>query len=161
MRLPCPVKAVVEVPVSTFSIDVDTASYGFMRASLNAGRLPERDAMRTAEFVNYFPYDYAPPETRETLFAAHGSLMPAPWNDAARLMHIGIKGHEPERGAAPRANLVFLTDTSGSMEQPNKLPLLIGSFKLLLNALVPEDRVAINEFLGLALLAKSLAAIEP
>ena len=133
--------------MSTFSIDVDTASYGFMRASLNADRLPERDAMRTEELANYFPHDYAPPETRETPFAAHVFLMPAPWNDAARLMRIGIKGHEPERGATPRASLVFLIDTSGSMEEPNKLPLLIGSFKLLLNALASEDRVVINDSL--------------
>ena len=147
---PNPVKVVAEEPVSTFSIDVDTASYSFLRASLNDGYLPEKDAVRIEELVNYFPYEYAPPETRETPFATHVSVMPAPWNDAAQLMHIGIKGYVSERTAAPRANLVFLIDTSGSMDAPNKLPLLISSFKLLLNALVPEDRIAIVAYAGSA-----------
>ena len=147
---PNPVKVTAEEPVSTFSIDVDTASYGFMRASLNRGRLPENDAVRIEELINYFPYDYTPPETRDTPFATHVSVMPAPWNEAARLLGIGIKGYVPDRTSAPRANLVFLIDTSGSMEQPNKLPLLINSFKLLLNALAPEDRVAIVTYAGSA-----------
>ena len=140
---PNPVKVAVEEPVSTFSIDVDTASYSFMRASLDDGRLPEKDAVRPEELINYFPYDYAPPESRDTPFATHVTLMPAPWNHATRLLHIGIKGYELDRGTAPRANLVFLIDTSGSMDEPSKLPLLISSFRLLLNALAPDDRVAI------------------
>ena len=147
---PNPVKVVTEEPVSTFSIDVDTASYSFMRAALNEGFLPEKDAVRTEELVNYFPYDYAPPETPDPPFATHVSVMPAPWNDAARLMHIGIKGYAPDRNAAPPANLVFLVDTSGSMDEPNKLPLLVRSFKLLLSALEPEDRVAIVAYAGSA-----------
>ena len=147
---PNPVKVVAEEPVSTFSIDVDTAAYGFMRASLHRGRLPERDAVRIEELINYFPYDYAPPRTPDTPFAAHVSLMPAPWNDATRLMHVGIEGYAPQRHAAPRANLVFLIDTSGSMDAPDKLPLLINSFKLLLGALAPEDRVAIVAYAGSA-----------
>ena len=147
---PNPVKVVAEEPVSTFSIDVDTAAYGYLRASLNRGRLPPKDAVRIEELINYFPYGYAPPRTPDAPFAAHVSLMPAPWNDAARLMHIGIKGYLAERRAAPRANLVFLIDTSGSMDAPNKLPLLIGSFKLLLGALGPEDRVAIVAYAGSA-----------
>ena len=147
---PNPVKVTAEMPVSTFSIDVDTAAYGYMRASLNEGRLPEKDAVRIEELINYFPYGYAPPPTPDTPFAAQVSLMPAPWNDATRLMHIGIEGHAPDRGATPRANLVFLIDTSGSMDAPNKLPLLINSFKLLLGALAPEDRVAIVTYAGSA-----------
>ena len=147
---PNPVKVVAEEPVSTFSIDVDTASYAHLRASLNRGDLPHRDAVRTEELVNYFPYDYAPPETPETPFATHVSLMPAPWNDATRLLHIGIKGYELARSTAPRANLVFLIDTSGSMDMPNKLPLLVHSFRLLLDALAPEDRVAIVTYAGSA-----------
>jgi len=147
---PNPVKVVAEEPVSTFSIDVDTASYAFLRAALNDGWRPERNAVRTEELVNYFPYDYAPPQTRDAPFAAHVSVMPAPWNDAARLMHIGIKGYVPDRAAAPRANLVFLVDTSGSMDEPNKLPLLVRSLKLLLGALAPEDRVAIVAYAGSA-----------
>ena len=145
-----PVKVVAKEPVSTFSIDVDTASYAFMRASLNRGALPERDAVRIEELINYFPYEYVPPAEPEAPFAAHVHLMPSPWNDATRLMHIGIKGHEPERRAAPRANLVFLIDTSGSMYEPNKLPLLIDSFRLLVGALAPEDRVAIVSYAGSA-----------
>ena len=147
---PNPVKVVAEEPVSTFSIDVDTASYAFLRAALNDGWLPDTDAVRTEELVNYFPYDYAPPETRDAPFATHVSVMPAPWNDAARLMHIGIKGYAPNRSAAPPANLVFLVDTSGSMDTPDKLPLLVRSLKLLLTGLAPEDRVAIVAYAGAA-----------
>ena len=147
---PNPVKVAAEEPVSTLSIDVDTASYGFMRASLLSGVLPQQDAVRVEELVNYFPYDYPAPESREAPFAAHVSLMPTPWNDATRLMHIGVKGYELDRTAAPRANLVFLIDTSGSMDAPNKLPLLINSFKLLLGALAPEDTVAIVTYAGSA-----------
>ena len=147
---PNPVKLVAEAPVSTFSIDVDTASYAYLRAALNAGWLPETDTVRTEELVNYFPYDYAPPETRDAPFAAHVSVMPAPWNAAARLLHIGIKGYALDRAGAPRANLVFLVDTSGSMDAPEKLPLLVRSFKLLLGALALEDRVAIVAYAGSA-----------
>ena len=143
------VKVAAEQPVSTFSIDVDTASYGFLRASLKQGTLPPQ-AVRVEELINYFPYDYKVPESRDRPFAAHVSLMPAPWNETNRLLHIGIKGHAPQPGAAPRANLVFLIDTSGSMNAPNKLPLLINSFKLLLGALTPEDRVAIVTYAGSA-----------
>ena len=147
---PNPVKVVTEEPVSTFSIDVDTAAYAFVRAALNHGRLPHRDAVRTEELVNYFPYDYAPPESRDPPFATHVSVMPAPWNGAARLLHIGIKGYALDRSAAPRANLVFLVDTSGSMNESNKLPLLVRSLELLLGALAPEDRVAIVTYAGSA-----------
>ena len=147
---PNPVKVTAEEPVSTFSIDVDTASYSFMRASLQNGVLPQQDAVRTEELINYFPYDYAPPDNRETPFAAHVALIPVPWNAASRLLHVGIKGYVADRSAAPRANLVFLIDTSGSMDAPNKLPLLINSFKLLLSVLAPEDTVAIVTYAGSA-----------
>ena len=147
---PNPVKVVAEEPVSTFSIDVDTASYAFLRAALNEGWLPQSNAVRTEELVNYFPYDYAPPATRDAPFAAHVSVMPAPWNDAARLMHIGIKGYALDRAEAPPANLVFLVDTSGSMDAPDKLPLLVRSLKLLLTGLAAEDRVAVVAYAGAA-----------
>ncbi len=143
-----PVKVVAEEPVSTFSIDVDTASYGFLRAKLRQGVLPRKDAVRIEELINYFPYDYPAPDSRDRPFAVHVSLMPTPWNEATRLMHIGVKGYAPDRGAAPRANLVFLIDVSGSMDEPDKLPLLIASFKLLLDRLAPEDRVAIVTYAG-------------
>ena len=145
-----PVKLVTEEPMSTFSVDADTASYAFIRANLNEGYFPPKDVVRTEELINYFTYDYAPPETRDQPFATHVSLMPAPWNDASRLMHIGIKGFELDHSEVPPANLVFLIDTSGSMDQSNKLPLLIRSFKLLLSALAPDDRVAIVTYAGSA-----------
>ena len=145
-----PVKVTAEEAISTFSIDVDTASYGFMRAALQNGVLPQRDAVRTEELVNYFPYDYPPPETRERPFAVHVSLMPSPWNAPSRLMHIGIKGYVADRRTAPRANLVFLIDTSGSMDAPNKLPLLVNAFRLLVSALSPQDTVAILTYAGTA-----------
>ena len=145
-----PVKVVAEEPVSTFSIDVDTASYGFVRASLDGGVLPQKDAVRVEELVNYFPYDYPGPESRETPFAASVSLMPTPWNDSTRLMHIGIKGYALDTGTAPRANLVFLVDVSGSMDEPNKLPLVVNSLKLLLGTLAPEDTVAVVVYAGAA-----------
>ena len=144
------VKLVVEEPVSTFSIDVDTTSYAFLRAMLNQGIVPSKDAIRTEELVNYFPYDYAPPDRHDQLFATHVSVMPTPWNDASLIMHIGIKAFEPDLSKAPPANLVFLIDTSGSMDQPNKLPLLIRSFKLLLSNLAPDDKVAIVAYAGSA-----------
>ena len=145
-----PVKVVAEAPVSTFSIDVDTASYGFVRASLNGGVLPQVDAVRVEELVNYFPYDYPGPDSRETPFRASVSLMPAPWNPAARLMHIGIRGYTLDTGTVPRANLVFLVDVSGSMDAPDKLPLLVNSLKLLVDALAPQDTVAIVVYAGAA-----------
>ena len=147
---PNPVKVVAEEPVSTFSIDVDTASYAFMRASLNRGVLPQPDAVRVEELINYFPYDYAPPESPETPFAVNVSLLPTPWNDATWLMHIGIKGYELTTAARPPANLVFLVDTSGSMDSPDKLPLLTNSLRLLLDTLAPEDTVAIVAYAGAA-----------
>ena len=145
-----PVKVAAEEPVSTFSIDVDTASYGFMRASLKRGVLPPRDAVRTEELVNYFPYGYAPPASPDTPFAVQAALMPTPWNAATRLMHIGIKGYVPARATRPRANLVFLIDSSGSMDEPDKLPLLKTSLKLLLGALAPDDLVAVVTYAGAA-----------
>ena len=144
------VMAAAEAPVSTFSIDVDTASYAFVRAALRNGALPPADAVRVEEIVNYFPYDYAAPEGLDPPFAVAAALMPAPWNAATRLLRIGVKGHLPPRAAAPRANLVFLIDTSGSMDAPNKLPLLVASLKLLLGALAPEDTVAIVSYAGSA-----------
>ena len=121
-----------------------------MRASLNRGALPPPDAVRIEELVNYFPYDYEPPASRERPFAVHAALMPAPWNAAALLLRVGVQGYRLERAAAPPANLVFLIDSSGSMDEPDKLPLLISSFKLLLDTLSPDDTVAIVTYAGAA-----------
>lgn len=143
-----PVKQVTEEPVSTFSVDVDTASYSFVRAALNRNVLPQKDAVRVEELINYFPYDYQGPADREAPFKANVTVLPSPWNAGTRLMHIGIKGFDIERAEKPRSNLVFLLDTSGSMNAPNKLPLLRNSFKLLLSTLDPDDTVAIVTYAG-------------
>lgn len=132
-----------ETPVSTFSVDVDTASYSFLRASVNRGQLPPRESIRLEEMINYFPYDYDAPSSADTPFKANVTVTPNPWNADTKLMHIGIKGYVPTQTEKPRSNLVFLIDTSGSMNRPNKLPLLINSFKLLLNTLDEDDTVSI------------------
>jgi Ca-activated chloride channel family protein len=142
------VKVTAEEPVSTFSIDVDTASYSFVRNSLLDGVLPRSDAVRVEELVNYFAYDYPPPDSPRTPFATTVSLLPTPWNADTRLLHIGIKGFELKPEKPPRANLVFLIDTSGSMSGPDRLPLVVSSFGLLLDALSPEDTVAIVTYAG-------------
>ena len=139
-HLPTPV---AEKPVSTFSIDVDTSSYTFLRASINRGQLPPREAIRLEEMINYFPYDYEAPKSADEPFKANVTVTSNPWNEDTKLMHIGIKGYVPKQSEKPRSNLVFLIDTSGSMRSPNKLPLLINSFKLLLNTLDEDDTVSI------------------
>ena len=143
-----PVKQVATDPLSTFSLDVDTASYSFVRRSLMENVLPQKDAVRVEEMVNYFPYDYAGPTDRAEPFKANVSLMQTPWNADTKLMRIGIRGFSLEGQAKPHANLVFLIDTSGSMEEPDKLPLLLNSFRLLLDTLAPDDTVAIVTYAG-------------
>lgn len=147
---PNQVKRVSESPVSTFSVDVDTASYAFTRSALNQGVLPQTDAVRIEELINYFDYDYAAPASRDEPFSAQVSIMPSPWNDNSKLLSIGIKGYELPRSEAPPANLVFLIDTSGSMDAPDKLPLLRNAFRLLLSSLKPQDTVAIVAYAGSA-----------
>ena len=141
-----PVKLVAEAPVSTFSIDVDTASYAWTRRSLREGRMPDPQSVRVEELINYFPYDYAAPETAETPFAVSTTVMDAPWAEGRQLLHVGIRGFEPEE--RPRANFTFLIDTSGSMQSADKLPLLLTSFRLLLDSLGEEDTVAIVTYAG-------------
>ncbi len=143
-----PVKLVTQEPVSTFSIDVDSSSYSFIRATLNQNALPQKDAVRIEEMVNYFPYDYAAPKDRTEPFSTSVNVMPTPWNKDTKLIHIGIKGYDIPRDAKPHSNLVFLIDTSGSMDEPNKMPLLKNSLKLLLDSLKPEDTVAIVTYAG-------------
>ncbi len=146
---PNPVKVTAEEPVSTFSIDVDTASYAVVRSSLMGGYLPTPDQVRIEEMVNYFPYAYAAPEV-DAAFASTISVMPTPWNPGTRLVTIGIQGALPEVEVRPALNLVFLIDTSGSMEDANKLPLLKQSLSLMLSELRPEDQVAIVTYAGSA-----------
>jgi Ca-activated chloride channel family protein len=145
-----PVKLTKEEPVSTFSVDVDTSSYSFMRASINNNVLPQKDAVRIEEMINYFPYDYDAPKDKSEPFKANVSVFPTPWNEGTKLMHIGIKGYQLEQKEKPHSNLVFLIDTSGSMKQENKLPLLKNSLKLLLDNLQPDDTVAIVTYAGSA-----------
>jgi len=145
-----PVKVVSEEPVSTFSIDVDTASYSLMRSSLQNGSMPPHDAVRVEEMINYFPYDYAGPEAGEAPFRPTVTVMGTPWNAGTQLVHIGLQGRMPKVADRPALNLVFLIDTSGSMSDANKLPLLKQSFRLMLDNLRPEDQVAIVEYAGSA-----------
>ena len=145
-----PVHVTAEDAVSTFSVDVDTASYSFVRAALNNGVLPQKDAVRVEELINYFDYAYPGPETRETPFQTHVTVMPTPWNETTELLRIGIKGYALDAAEKPRSNLVFLLDTSGSMNQPNKLPLLINSFRLLVESMDPGDTVSIVTYAGSA-----------
>lgn len=145
-----PVKIAKDEPVSTFSIDVDTSSYSFVRGELNRNVLPQKDAVRVEEMINYFPYDYAGPADRTVPFKANVSVFPTPWNSDTRLMHIGIKGFSLNGQEKPKANLVFLVDTSGSMDAPDKLPLLQNSLKLLVDTMGPEDTVSIVTYAGSA-----------
>jgi len=147
---PNPVKLATEEPVSTFSIDVDTASYAFVRRQLNNGVLPQKNAVRIEELINYFDYDYAVPRDRSKPFAPTVAVYPSPWNKGTKLLHIGIKGYELPGKEKPRANLVFLIDVSGSMNSPDKLPLLKNSLALLVDTLAPEDTVAIVVYAGAA-----------
>lgn len=144
-----PVHVTAEEPVSTFSIDVDTASYAVVRSSLMAGYLPDPDAVRVEEMINYFPYAYPAPDNGQA-FRPTVTVMPTPWNAGTQLVHIAIQGALPDVAARPPLNLVFLIDTSGSMEDANKLPLLKQSLALMLPELRPGDQVAIVAYAGSA-----------
>ncbi|WP_233383910.1 vWA domain-containing protein [Methylobacterium sp. C25] len=141
-------KTAQEAPVSTFSIDVDTASYGYVRASLNRNVLPPAAAVRTEELINYFPYNYPVPENRETPFKVTASVFPSPWAEGRKIVRVGIKGYDIHPETRPKANLVFLVDTSGSMNGPNRLPLVKQSLEMLLTKLDDKDRVAIVAYAG-------------
>ena len=145
---PNPVKNVATDPVSTFSADVDTASYSYVRRSLLSGSLPDAEAVRVEELVNYFPYDWKGPETAEKPFNATVTVMPTPWNKDTELLHIGIKGFETVAAEQPAANLVFLIDVSGSMDEADKLPLLKSAFRLLVGKLKDTDTVSIVTYAG-------------
>ncbi len=147
---PNAIKLVSTEPVSTFSVDVDTSSYSFVRRQLNHGILPQKAAVRLEEMVNYFPYDYPVPEDRSQPFSTHVTVLDSPWKAGNKLVSIGIKGYEMPATAAPKSNLVFLLDVSGSMNSPDKLPLVKQSMGLLLSQLQPEDTVAIVVYAGAA-----------
>ena len=134
-------------PLSTFSIDVDAASYSNVRRMINNGNLPPKDAVRIEEMINYFDYDYAQPSGNDPVNIVT-ELAPAPWNHQHRLVKIGLKAKTIATDRLPLSNLVFLIDVSGSMNAPNKLPLLVSSFKLLTDQLRANDRVAIVVYAG-------------
>ncbi len=137
-------------PVSTFSIDVDSAAYANMRRQLNEGQLPAPDSIRVEELINYFSYDYPRPDDRATPFSIYTEMGPSPWASNRKLLHVGINGWQPAERALPPANLVFLIDVSGSMQAPNKLYLLKSAMKLLVSQLRAEDRIAIAVYAGAA-----------
>ncbi|MCK4563641.1 MAG: von Willebrand factor type A domain-containing protein [Verrucomicrobia bacterium] len=142
-------KLAMENPLSTFSIDVDRASYSNMRRFLNSNQLPPPDAVRIEELVNYFHYDYPQPRGADP-FAVSMEVSQCPWNTEHQLALIGLQGLEIETADLPPNNLVFLLDVSGSMNSPDKLPLLKAAMRLLVGQLRPEDRVSIVVYAGAA-----------
>lgn len=147
---PNPVKLVTENPVSTFSIDVDTASYAVARRYLNSGTLPPKDAIRVEELINYFDYGYDQPETGGHPFATHVSVTPSPWAEGRQLMHIGVQGFDIDTSDRPPVNLTLLVDVSGSMGAPDKLPLAKQALKMLVDQMDENDHVAIVVYAGAA-----------
>lgn len=141
------VVAVADQPFSTFSIDVDTGSYANMRRFLNGGRLPPPDAVRVEEMINYFPYQYAQPvvsvQGERPPFGVTTEVVASPWNKNNLLLRVGVKAFDVPRNKLPSANLVFLVDVSGSMNSPDKLPLLKKALGLVVEKLRPEDKVSL------------------
>ena len=138
---------VLKAPLSTFSIDVDTASYSNVRRFLNMNQAPPPEAVRLEELVNYFPYDYAQPVDGKP-FAVHVEMTSAPWNENYRLARIALKGKEIAQGERPAANLVFLVDVSGSMQPENKLPLVKQSLRFVVERLTEKDTVSLVTYAG-------------
>ena len=141
--------ATLDKPLSTFSVDVDAASYGNVRRFLTEGTLPPADAVRIEELVNYFDYDYPDPRGRHP-FSITTEVAECPWNTSHKLVHVGLQGQRVDVENLPPSNLVFLIDVSGSMMPANKLPLLKSSFRMLVDQLREEDRVAIVVYAGAA-----------
>ncbi len=147
---PNPVRQVATDPVSTFSIDVDTAAYSNVRRFLTQGRLPPRDSVRVEELINYFDYDYPLPRTRQRPFEPSVTLVPSPWSNGRTLMHIGLQGFDAIPAQRPPLNLVLLLDVSGSMSGADRLPLAIQGFRMLVDQLEARDRVSIVVYAGAA-----------
>ena len=140
-------KEVHKEPLSTFSIDVDGASYSNIRRFISRGQMPPTDAVRVEEMVNYFKYEYPQPKNGDP-FSITTELADCPWNKAHKLALIGLQGKEIAKADAPSANLTFLIDVSGSMMPEERLPLIIRAFKLLVSELRPQDKVAIVTYAG-------------
>lgn len=145
-----PVKRARETPLSTFSIDVDTGSYSNVRRMLATGVRPPADSIRAEEFINYFRYGHAAPATRAVPFRVSTELAPSPFNANRQLMMIGIKGYEVPKTTLPPSNLVFLIDTSGSMMEEDKLPLVKAALRKLVPQMRAQDRVGIVAYAGSA-----------
>ena len=151
-----PLKWVRNDPVSTFSVDVDTASYANVRRMLNQGQLPPADAVRVEEMINYFSYNYPRTSNRTAPFSVYTEMGPSPWSTSTKLLHVGINGWQPDNSELPAANLVFLIDVSGSMNSPHKLGLLKSAMKMMVNQLREQDTVSIAVYAG-----SSGTALEP
>ncbi|MEH6631015.1 MAG: VWA domain-containing protein [Halopseudomonas aestusnigri] len=143
-----PVHLAMEDPVSTFSIDVDTGGYSNVRRFLEDGSIPQEDAVRIEELVNYFSYDYPLPKDQAQPFKVFTEVAPTPWNANTKLIHIGIKAFDIPAEDRPAANLVFLVDVSGSMHDPNKLPLLKSSLRLMVDKMTEKDRISLVTYAG-------------
>ncbi|MEM1170451.1 MAG: VWA domain-containing protein [Cyanobacteria bacterium P01_H01_bin.35] len=144
-----PFKVVKSNPLSTFSIDVDTASYSNLRRFVTQGKLPPKDAVRIEELINYFTYDYPQPKANNP-FSITTEISDSPWNNQHQLVHIGIQGKDIVTENLPPSNLVFLLDVSGSMNNANKLPLIKSAFQLLVGELTEKDTVSIVVYAGAA-----------
>jgi Ca-activated chloride channel family protein len=143
-----PVRRVAEAPVSTFAVDVDTAAYSNVRRFLTQGQTPPKDAVRTEELINYFRYDYPLPANRAEPFSVTTDVAQTPWNPDTRLLRIGLRGYDLAYRQRPPANLVFLVDVSGSMDEPNKLPLVKSALSMLADNIGPRDCVSIVVYAG-------------
>jgi Ca-activated chloride channel family protein len=153
-----PVHQTAADPVSTFSIDVDTGSYTNVRHMLNQGQLPPADAVRSEEFINYFSYGYAAPKDRSRPFSVTTEFSPSPWNPDRQLLLVGIQGYTVPASDIPAANLVFLVDVSGSMNEPDKLPLLKASLKQIVPKLRAQDRISLVTYAGSTCVALPVTA---
>ncbi|MFC5373159.1 von Willebrand factor type A domain-containing protein [Brevundimonas faecalis] len=140
---PNPVKRTADQPVSTFSIDVDTAAYANVRRFIDNGRSPPRDAVRVEEMINYFDYGYARPTSAARPFAVTTAVAASPWAPGRQIVHVGLQGYELPEGQRRPLNLTFLVDVSGSMNSPDKLELAKQSMNLIIDRLRPQDRVAV------------------
>jgi len=145
-----PIKQVAQEPVSTFSIDVDTAAYANTRRFLADGRVPPRDAVRVEELINYFDYAYPLPATKAEPFRPFVAVAPSPWSKDRQIVHIGLQGYDIPRDEQPPLNLVFLVDTSGSMWSEDRLPLAKKALGTLIDQLGDRDRVAMVAYAGSA-----------
>jgi len=143
-----PVVRAAEIPVSTFSIDVDTGSYTNTRRMIRQGRRPVKDAIRAEEFINYFDYQYPTPDSKAHPFMLSTEMGPTPWNSNSVLLNIGIRGFDRPKSERPASNLVFLVDVSGSMRSDDKLGLLKNALKLLSNQLGPQDKISLAVYAG-------------